>query len=258
MEYPLTYIHPNAKIGKNVQIGPFTTIEDNVEIGDDTWIASNVTIMSGARIGKGCKIHPGAVVSNIPQDLKFQGEESITIIGDNTTIRECVTVNRGTVDKHQTVVGSNCLLMAYVHVAHDCIIGDNCILANSVQVAGHVIIEDYVVVGGNTGVHQFVHIGAHAMIAGGVVVRKDIPPYIKAAREPLSYCGLNSIGLKRRGFSSEEINDALEVYRYLFNKGYNNSKAFTKIQEELPDTQIRNTILEFMKSSERGLVRGSS
>jgi len=203
MSDSFNFIHPEAKIGEKVVVEHFSTVQKNVQIGDGTWIGPNVTIMEGSRIGQNCKIHPGAVVGSIPQDLKFSGEETTVEIGDNTVIREFVTVNRGTFDKLRTKIGNNCLLMAYVHVAHDCTIGDHCILSNAVQLAGHVNIADYAIVGGATAVHQFAKIGAHVFISGGSLVRKDVPPYAKAAREPLSYVGINSIGLRRRGFTSE-------------------------------------------------------
>ena len=256
MNQPLAYIHPQAKIARNVVIEPFCTIHKNVEIAEGTWIGSNVTIFEGAKIGKNCKIFPGAVISGVPQDLKFDGEETETIIGDNTVIRECVTISRGTVDKMRTKVGNNCLLMAYVHVAHDCTISDNCILANAVQLAGHVDIDEYAIVGGASAVHQFVKIGAHVMISGGSLVRKDVPPYTKAAREPLSYSGINSIGLRRRGYTSVKINEIQEVYRYLFLKGLNNSKAVDLIELELPPSKERDEILKFLKSSDRGVMKG--
>jgi len=199
------FIHPGAKIGNNVTVSPFAYVDDNVTIGDDTWIGPNVTIFSGARIGKNCRIFPGAVISAIPQDLKFAGEDTITEIGDNTTIRECVTINRGTTDKMKTAVGSNCLLMAYVHVAHDCILGNNIIMANSVNLAGHVTVEDWAILEGLVAVQQFVRIGAHAFITGGSLVRKNVPPFTKAAREPLQYVGINSVGLRRRGFTNESV-----------------------------------------------------
>ncbi|MCB0505443.1 MAG: acyl-ACP--UDP-N-acetylglucosamine O-acyltransferase [Cyclobacteriaceae bacterium] len=256
MNQPLAYIHPQAKIARNVVIEPFTTIDKNVEIGEGTWIGSNVTIMEGARIGKNCKIFPGAVISAIPQDLKFAGEETLAIIGDGSTVRECATINRGTVDKNRTEVGKNCLVMAYVHLGHDCIIGDNCILGNASQFAGHVIVEDNVIFGGSCAVQQFSKIGAHAYIAGGSLVRKDVPPYTKAAREPISYSGINSIGLRRRGFTSEKINEIQEVYRYLFLKGLNNSKAIDLIELELPPSKERDEILKFIRSSDRGVMKG--
>ena len=258
MNQPLAYVHPQAKIAKNVVIEPFVNIEKNVEIGEGTWIGSHVTIMEGARIGKNCRIFPGAVISAIPQDLKFDGEETLAIIGDNTTVRECVTVNRGTKDKFQTVVGNNCLLMAYVHVAHDCIIGNNVILANAVQLAGHVTIGDWAIVGGLSAVHQFVNIGQHAMISGGSLVRMDVPPYTKAAREPLSYEGVNSIGLRRRGYSSEKIGEIQELYRVIFIRGYNTGKAVKIIETELPATKERDEIVSFIENSHRGIMKGYS
>ena len=207
MNQPLAYVHPGAKIAKNVVIEPFAVIHNNVVIGDGTWIGSNVTIMEGARIGKNCNIFPGSVISAPPQDLKYQGEDTITEIGDNTTIRECVTINRGTSDRMKTVVGNNCLIMAYSHIAHDCVVGNNCIFSNNTTLAGHITVGDYVVMAGMTAVHQFCTVGSHAFVTGGSLVRKDVPPYVKAAREPLSYVGINSVGLRRRGFSAEKIRE---------------------------------------------------
>lgn len=258
MNQPLAYIHPQAKIATNVVIEPFVTIHKNVEIEEGTWIGPNVTIMEGARIGKNCKIYPGAVISGVPQDLKYGGEETITTIGDNTVVREFVTISRGTADKHKTEIGKNCLLMAYVHVAHDCSVGNNCILANAVQLAGHVNIDDYVIVGGASAVHQFVKIGAHAMVSGGSLVRKDVPPFTKAAREPLSYCGINSIGLRRRGYSNEKINEIQEIYRNIFLKGLNNSKALDMIELEMPSSKERDEIINFVRNSDRGIMKGFS
>jgi UDP-N-acetylglucosamine acyltransferase len=204
MNQPLAYVHPGAKIAKNVVIEPFTTIHSNVIIGEGTWIGSNVTIMEGARIGKNCNIFPGAVISAIPQDLKFQDEDTTVEIGNNVTIREYVTVNRGTVDRGRTVIGDNCLIMAYCHIAHDCIVGKNCIFSNNSTLAGHCTVGDYVILAGMTAVHQFCMIGNHAFVTGGSLVRKDVPPFVKGAREPLSYVGINSIGLRRRGFKPEK------------------------------------------------------
>ena len=232
------------------------TIHKNVEIGEGTWIGSNVTIMEGARIGKNCKIFPGAVISAIPQDLKFNGEDTTTEIGDNTTIRECVTINRGTLAKGKTVVGSNCLLMAYSHVAHDTILGNNVIIGNGTQIAGEVIIHDYAILSGLVAVHQFVNIGPHVMISGGSLVRKDVPPYTKAAREPLSYEGVNSIGLRRRGFTAEKIGEIQEIYRKLYLRGMNNAKALINIETEMPATQERDEIITFIRSSDRGVMKG--
>jgi UDP-N-acetylglucosamine acyltransferase len=254
----LSHIHPNAQIGINVTISPFSYIDDNVEIGDNTWIGPNVTIFSGARIGKNCRIFPGAVISAIPQDLKFNGEDTTTEIGDNTTIRECVTVNRGTTDKMKTAIGNNCLLMAYVHIAHDCILGNNIIIANSVNLAGHVIIEDYVILEGLAAVQQFVKIGAHAFITGGSLVRKNVPPFTKAAREPLQYIGINSVGLRRRGFSNEIVLEIEDIYRTLYVKGHNVTNALATIEQEAPASKEKDQILNFIRESKDGIMRGIS
>lgn len=256
MKQPLAYIHPDAKIAPSVVIEPFVTIDKNVVIGEGTNIGSNVTILEGVRIGKNCKIFPGAVIGAIPQDLKFKGEESLVIIGDNTTLREFVTINRGTVAKGKTVVGDNCLLMAYCHVAHDCVIGDNVIMSNVCQLAGEVEINEYAVLGGGTMVHQFTRIGAHSMIQGGSKVTKDVPPFVTAGRDPLSYAGVNSIGLRRRGFSNEQIRDIQDVYRYLYQARMNTSHALERIQAELPATKERDEILLFVKDSPRGIIKG--
>src|SRR5665213_1150064 len=210
---PLAHIHSNAQIGKDVIIDPFAVIEDEVVIGDGSHIMAHAVIMKNVKIGKSCQIFPGAVVGAIPQDLKFDGEKTSVEIGDNTTLRECVTVNRGTKDKWKTLVGNDCLLMAYSHIAHDCILGNHVVIANSVQLAGHVEIGDYAILGGNAAAIQFSKIGAHTYIAGGTEVIKDVPPFIKAGRNPLSYVGINSVGLQRRGFSIEKINAITEIYR---------------------------------------------
>ncbi len=251
----LTCIHSDAKIGKDVEIGPFTSISGNVIIDDGTWIGPNVTIMHGARIGKNCKIFPGAVVSAIPQDMKFQGEESTAEIGDNTIIRECVTVNRGTKASFKTVIGNNCVIMAYVHIAHDCVIGDFCVLVNNVGLAGEVKIHDWAILGGGTLVHQFVHIGSHVMIGGGSKVRQDVPPYIKVDREPLSYMGVNSIGLRRRNFSDEKISGIQEMYRTIFLSNLNNAQAIEHIEKTFPSSIERDNIIAFITSSERGVIK---
>lgn len=256
MNQPLSYVHPEAKIARNVVVEPFVTIAKNVEIGEGTWIGSNVTIMEGARIGKNCRIFPGAVIAAIPQDLKFDGEDTLAIIGDNTTVRECVTINRGTKSKQKTVVGNNCLLMAYVHVAHDCILGNNIILGNATQLAGEVIIDDFAILSGLVAVHQFCHIGSHTMISGGSLVRKDVPPFIKAAREPLNYAGVNSIGLRRRGFSNEKINEIQDVFRFLFLKSLNNQQAIERIEAEMDASDERDEILLFVRNSKRGIIKG--
>jgi UDP-N-acetylglucosamine acyltransferase len=256
MKQPLAYVHPEAKIAPNVVIEPFVTIDKNVIIQEGTRIGSGATILEGARIGKNCNIFPGAVISGIPQDLKFRGEDTTAEIGDNTTIRECVTVNRGTVAKGKTIVGSNCLIMAYVHVAHDCIVGNNVILGNATQLAGEVIVDDWAILSGLVAVHQFCQIGSHAMISGGSLVRKDVPPFIKAAREPLSYAGVNSIGLRRRGYDNEQIRDIQEIYRYMYQKGLNNTEACDLIEAELPATKERDEVILFIRNSKRGIIRG--
>ncbi len=258
MNQPFANIHPEAKIGPGVVIEPFSTVTKDVEIGEGTWVGPNVTIMDGARIGKNCRIFPGAVVSAIPQDLKFANEETLAIIGDNVTIRECVTVNRGTKASWKTVVGNNTLLMAYSHVAHDCEVGNHCILANSVNLAGHVIIEDFAILGGLSAVHQFVRIGAHVMVAGGCLVRKDVPPFTMAARNPVSFAGINLIGLRRRGFTTEQINDIRAVYNILFQQRHNVTNGVKLIESELPESPVRQQILEFIAKSQRGLMKGYS
>ncbi len=255
MIHPHTYIHPNAKLATNVKVDPFTVIHQDVEIGEGTWIGSNVTIMEGAKIGKNCRIFPGAVIAAIPQDLKYDGEYSKVTIGNNTTIREFVTVNRGTKDKGMTAIGDNCLIMAYSHIAHDCIVGNNCILSNSTQVAGHVTIGDWVILGGMCAVHQFANIGQHSFVSGGALVTKDIPPYIKAGRTPLTYAGVNSVGLKRRGFDIARINHILDIYRVIFNKGLNTSQALEFIEEEMPATDERDEIVTFIRESARGIIK---
>lgn len=256
MNQPLAYVHPGAKIAKNVVIEPFTTIHNNVTIGDGTWIGSNVTIMEGARIGKNCNIFPGAVISAAPQDLKYEGEDTTVIIGDGTTIRECATIHKGTSDRMKTVIGKNCLIMAYCHVAHDCLVGDNCIFSNNSTLAGHVTIGDNVILAGLVAVHQFVSIGQHAFVTGGSLVRKDVPPYVKAAREPLSYVGINSVGLRRRGFQSEKIREIQNIYRILYQKSYNNSQAAQIIEAEMEATPERDEILQFIRDSQRGIMKG--
>src|SRR5688572_1181109 len=254
--FPLANVHPEAKIGNSVIIEPFATVQKDVTIDDNCWIGPTAVVCDGARLGKNVKVFPGASVSSVPQDLKFAGEKTETFIGDNTVIRECVTISRGTTDKYKTVIGSNCLLMAYVHVAHDCVIGNNCILANAVQVAGHVTIDDWAIIAGASALHQFVKVGAHVMLSGGSLVRKDVPPFTKAAREPLTYAGINTVGLRRRGFTSEKISEIQEIYRYIFLKGLNNSKALDMVEREVPSSVERDYIVEFIRTSERGIMKG--
>lgn len=258
MTQPLNFVHPEAKIGKGVVIEPFATIQKNVEIGDGTWVGPNVVIMEGARIGKNCKIFPGAVISAIPQDLKFEGEDSTVEIGDNVIIREFVTINRGTLDKHKTAVGNNTLLMAYVHVAHDCILGENCILANNVTLAGHVEIGNHVILEGLVAVQQFVKIGSHSFVAGASMIRKNVPPYVKAAREPLSYSGINSIGLRRRGFDNEAISNIEDIYRIIYVRSNNISQALNAVELEIGASDEKQNIIKFIRESTKGIIRGPS
>jgi UDP-N-acetylglucosamine acyltransferase len=256
MKQPLAYVHPDAKIAENVVIEPFVSIDRDVEIGEGTRIGSSTTILAGTRIGKNCNIFPGAVLGAIPQDLKFRGEYSTVEIGDNCTIREFVTVNRGTAARGKTTVGQNCLIMAYVHIAHDCAVGNNVILVNNTQLAGEVVVDDWAIIGGMTAIHQFCHIGPHVMISGGSLVRKDVPPFIKAGREPLSYVGINSIGLRRRNYSNEKIREIQDIYRYIYQKGLNTAQAVEIIEAEMPATQERDEVLLFVKDSKRGIIRG--
>lgn len=251
-----TYLHSSqCKVGHKCKSRPFSVIHSNVEISEGTWIGSNVTIMEGARIGKNCRIFPGAVISAIPQDLKYEGETTTVEIGDNTTIREFVTINRGSKEKWKTKVGSNCLIMAYSHIAHDCEVGDYCIMSNNTQMAGHVVMGDHSILAGMCAIHQFVKIGQHAFIAGGSLVSKDVPPYIKAGRTPLSYAGVNSVGLKRRGFTVNRINQILDVYRIIYNRGLNTTQALHYIEEELSATDERDEIVTFIQESGRGIIK---
>ena len=257
MNDALIQVHPDARIGRNVTLSPFTTIAAHVEIGDDCWIGPNVTIFDYVRLGKSCRVFPGAVLGAIPQDLKFQGEESWVEIGDGTTVRECATVHRGTAasGKYLTHVGENCLLMAYSHVAHDCHVGDHCILASLSALAGEVVMEDWAIVSGGTVVHQFCRIGAHAMVGGASGVSKDIPPFTITARNPAAYAGLNLVGLRRRGFSEAEIGEISHIYKLLYNRGLNVSDACAAIRQEMADSPIRTQILDFVEHSQRGIVR---
>ncbi len=256
MIHPLAHIHPDARIGKNVKIGPFVSIDGDVEIGEGTEISSNAVIMDGARIGRNCRIFPGAVISAIPQDLKFAGEVTTVEIGDNTTIRECVTINRGTVDRYKTTVGSNCLIMAYVHLGHDVSVGNNCILANSASIAGHVTIQDNAILEGIVAVQQFITIGAHAFIAGGSLVRKDVPPFVKVAREPITFVGVNTVGLRRRGFSEEIVHQLEDIYRIIYVQNTNMAKALSIVEESIPQSAERDQVLAFIRASSKGVMRG--
>ncbi len=256
MNQPLANIHPEAIIAKDVVIEPFATVSKDVIIGEGSYIGPNATILPGTRIGKNCRIFPCAVIGGDPQDLKFKGEYTTVEIGDNTTIREYVTVNKGTAAKGKTVIGNNCLIMAYVHIAHDCYVHDNVILVSYTALAGEVDIDDFAILGGHSAVHQFCHVGKHVMLAGGSLVRKDVPPYIKAGREPLSYAGVNSIGLRRRDFSNELIRQIQDIYRIIYQKGYNNSQALEIIETEIPVSKERDEIILFLKDSKRGIIKG--
>lgn len=251
----LAYIHPNAKLGENVTIDPFAYIAGDVVIGDNCWIGPNAVINDGARVGKNCKIHSAAVISGVPQDLKFKGESTTVEIGDNNTIRECVTINRGTSARGKTVIGDNNLIMAYVHIGHDCVVGNNCVLVNRVSLAGEVVIEDWAILGGHVAVHQFTRIGSHAMISGGSLVNKDVPPYVKAAHQPLSYVGANFIGLRRREFTSEQIAQIQDMFRILFQSGYGYKKACDIVENDIPQSEERDMVISFIRESKRGVLK---
>ena len=251
----LAYVHPDARLGKDLTVEPFAYISGDVVIGDGTWVGPNATIMDGARIGKNCRIFPSAVVSGTPQDLKFKGEETTAEIGDNTTIREGVTINRGTASIGRTKLGNDCLLMAYSHVGHDCTIGNNVIIGNTTGLAGEVKVDDFAILSGGTLVHQFTRIGAHVFVGGGGKVRIDVPPFILADREPLSYMGLNTVGLTRRGFNKERIDEIHNIYRAIYQKGMNFSQALDYIEKEFKQSPDRDYIIEFIKNSERGIIR---
>lgn len=255
---PLAHIHPDAKIGNDVTIEPFAVIHENVTIGDNSHIMSHAVIAENSVIGKHCRVFPGAVIGSIPQDLKFIGEITTAEIGDHTTIRECVTVNRGTKDRWKTIIGSHCLLMAYSHVAHDCILGDYVILGNAVQLAGHVTIDNYAILSGMAGAHQFAHIGEHTYIAGHTVIRKDVPPFIKAAREPLSYMGINIVGLHRRGFSKEKISQISDIYHQLFVEKNTTSAAMQNIEKNFPSSAVKDQIVHFISNSKTGIIKRPS
>lgn len=250
-------VSPKAKIGENVTIGPFTLVEDDVVIGDNVTIGSNVLIANGARIGNNVKVFHGAVVGVVPQDLKFGGEVTTLEVGNNTVIREFATLNRGTHETGTTKIGSDCLIMAYAHVAHDCVVSDKVILVNAVQLGGHVSVGYHATVGGSTVVHQFTHIGDHAMIGGGFRAVKDVPPFCLAGREPLACEGLNLIGLRRRGFARETIDLLDKAYVILYRRGLNVSDALTAIEAELPNIPEIQTLVTFIRNAKRGIIRGT-
>jgi UDP-N-acetylglucosamine acyltransferase len=252
----LASVSPKARIGKNVTIGPFATIYEDVEIGDDTFIHPNAVIYPDTIIGTGCKIFPGAIIGIINQDLKYKGEKSNTVIGNNTTVREYATIHKGTADRMTTKVGDNCLIMAYTHLGHDCLVGNNVIIANNGSLAGHITIEDYAILEGVVAAQQFVNIGAHSFVAGASLVRKSVPPYIRVAREPLQFIGVNTIGLARRGFDKEAIKQIEDIYRIIFVRGHNLSNALEIVEGEIPDSAFRKEILGFIRNQKDGIVRG--
>lgn len=254
---PLAYIEEGAQIGEDVKIGPFAVIYNDTVIGDGTIIENNVTIFPGARIGKHCHIFPGACIATEPQDLKFKGEYTTVEIGDYTSIHECATVHRATASKQVTKVGSHCLVMAYCHIAHDCNVGDNVIMSNSVQMAGEVVVDPFAVIGGGTLIHQFSHIGSYAMIQGGSGITKDIPPYSLIGRSPAKYMGINIVGLRRRGFTAEQILNIQDIYRILYTSGYNTTHACEHLESDLPQSPERDYVLNFIRNSDRGIIAGN-
>jgi len=256
MIHPLALVHPDAQIGDGTEISAFSSIAADVVIGQNCWIGPNATIMDGARLGDRVRVFPGAVVSAVPQDLKYKGEPTLTFIGHDTTIRECATINRGTLDRQETRVGTHCLLMAYSHVAHDCLVGDHVILANLATLAGHIRIHDWAILEGMVAVQQFITVGEHTFIGGGSLVRKDVPPYVKCAKEPLSFAGVNVIGLRRRGFSEESIRQIEDIYRLIYVRGHNMSKALELVEQESTPSEERDRILQFIKSSQPGVIKG--
>lgn len=257
--HPLATVSPKAVLGDNIEIGPYVYIDENVEIGDGCQILPHAVIFSYVKLGKGCKVFPGAVIGAIPQDLKFEGEVSYVEIGDNTTIRECVTVNRGTAasGKAKTKIGSDTLLMSYVHVAHDCRVGNHCILVSYVGIAGETDVDEWAIIGGGAMAHQFSKIGAHAMVGGASKINKDIPPYVLCGRDPICYAGVNIVGLRRRGFSSDIIRNIKDIYDTIYFQGYNITDGCAKVEAGFPQSEERDNILNFIKNSKRGIIRGS-
>jgi len=252
----LANVSPKAKVGNNVKIDAFATVYEGVEIGDNTWIGPNAVIFPDTIIGHDCKIFPGACIGPVSQDLKYRGEPANTVVGNNTVIREYVTIHKGTADRMTTKVGDNCLLMAYVHIAHDCIIGNNVIMASYAGLSGHITIEDYAILEGNVGAQQFTTVGAHAFVAGSGQIRKSVPPYIRVAREPLQYIGVNTVGLTRRGFAKEKIQEIENIYRTIFVHNNSITKALDIVEAEMPETEVRNQIINFIRGCKDGVVKG--
>lgn len=252
---PMAFIHPEAVIGENCEIGPFCYIDKNVVIGNDNRLMNSVTLLSGTRLGNHNVVFPGAVIGAIPQDLKFRGEETTAEIGDNNTIRENVTINRGTAAKNRTVVGNNNLLMEGMHIAHDVIVGNQCIIGNSTKIAGEVIVDDCAIISANVLIHQFCRIGSYVMVGGGTRTGQDIPPFVMAAREPVAYCGLNLVGLRRRGFSTELIENIHNTYRLLYQREKLREECLAQIRAEVPMSKEIEYILDFVTSSKRGIIK---
>ncbi|HCC70196.1 MAG TPA: acyl-[acyl-carrier-protein]--UDP-N-acetylglucosamine O-acyltransferase [Bacteroidales bacterium] len=251
------FIHPDARIGKNVKIEPYSYISGDVVIGDNSWIGPNATVLDGARMGENCRVFPGAVISAIPQDMKFSGERTTTEIGNNCTFREGATINRGTVAQGKTIMGNNCLMMANSHVAHDCILGNNCILVNNVLLAGEVHMDDYAIMGGGSAAHQFCRLGAHVMVSGGAMFKKDIPPYILVNHNPVGFAGINKIGLKRRGFKQETIGEIEAIYKIIYFSDRNISQALEHIKDNFMPTEERDYIIDFISGSKRGILKSA-
>jgi UDP-N-acetylglucosamine acyltransferase len=256
MIHPLAVVADSAIIGENVEIDQFSSIYEDVVIGKGTKIHPNVVIYPGTRIGEHCEIYPGAVIGAVPQDLKYHGEYTTTVIGNHTVIRECVTIHRGTDDRKVTSVGDHCLIMGYVHIAHDCVVGNHVILANYTGLSGHNTIEDYAILEGKVGTQQFICVGAHAFVAGATLIRKNVPPYIRVAREPITYAGVNAIGLRRRGMTDNQIRTIEDIYRLLFVQSNNITNGINAIMEEIPDCEEKTKVLEFIAASDKGIVRG--
>lgn len=258
--HPLATVHPNAKLGENVEVGPYAYIEEHVEIGDGSKILPHATIFNYVKMGKNCTVFPGAVVGAVPQDLKFDGEVTYVEIGDNVNIRECATINRGTKASGRgvTKIGSNVLLMSYTHVAHDCTVGNNCILVSYVGIAGETDVDDWATIGGSTVAHQFSRIGKHAMVGGGSKINKDVPPYVLCGREPLTYAGVNIVGLRRRGFTNDQIYSIKNMYEIIYSSGLNTTDALARIEAEFPQSEERDTIVTFIRNSKRGIIKGFS
>jgi UDP-N-acetylglucosamine acyltransferase len=258
--HPLATVHPNAKLADNVEVGPYAYIEEHVEIGEGSKILPHATIFNYVKMGKNCCVFPGAVIGAVPQDLKFDGEVTYVEIGDNVNIRECATINRGTKASGRgvTKIGSNVLLMSYSHVAHDCSVGNNCILVSYVGIAGETDVDDWATIGGGSVAHQFSRVGKHAFVGGGCKINKDVPPYILCGRDPLTYAGVNLVGLRRRGFTSDQIYAIKDMYDVIYNSGKNVSDALAHIEAEFPQSEERDTILNFIRSSKRGIIKGMS